>query len=65
MQKDWMYYNGIKWVADTEGMKAKRNAKKLAVALLSYAVINSELDEKQREDYLKYALRLMNYRDSQ
>lgn len=62
-QKDWMYYNGIKWVADTEGMRAKRNAKKIADALLSYAVSNSELDEKQRESYLKYASRLMNYRD--
>ena len=62
-QKDWMYYNGIKWVADTEGMRAKRNAKKLADALLSYAVSNAGLDEKQRESYLKYASRLMNYRD--
>lgn len=62
-QKDWMYYNGIKWIADTEGMKAKRNAKKLADAILSYAVNVSGLDEKQRESYLKYASRLMNYRD--
>lgn len=62
-QKDWMYYNGIKWVADAEGMRAKRNAKKLADALLSYAVSNAGLDEKQRESYLKYASRLMNYRD--
>lgn len=62
-QKDWMHYNGIKWVADIEGMRAKRNAKKLADALLSYEVSNSELDEKQRESYLKYASRLMNYRD--
>ncbi len=61
-QKDWMYYNGIKWMADTEGMRAKRNAKKLADALLSYAV-SAGLDEKQRENYLKYASRLMNYRD--
>lgn len=62
-QKDWMYYNGVKWIADTEGMKAKRNAKKLADAILSYAVNVSGLDEKQRESYLKYASRLMNYRD--
>lgn len=62
-QKDWMYYNGVKWLADTEGMKAKRNAKKLADAILSYAVNVSGLDEKQRESYLKYASRLMNYRD--
>ena len=62
-QKDWMFYNGIKWIADTEGMKAKRNAKKLADAILSYAVNVSGLDEKQRESYLKYASRLMNYRD--
>ena len=63
-QKDWMFYNGVKWIADTEGMKAKRNAKKLADAILSYAVNVSGLDEKQRESYLKYASRLMNYRDS-
>ena len=62
-QKDWMFYNGVKWIADTEGMKAKRNAKKLADAILSYAVSVSELDEKSRENYLKYASRLMNYRD--
>lgn len=62
-QKDWMYYNDVKWIADTEGMKAKRNAKKLADAILSYAVNVSGLDEKQRESYLKYASRLMNYRD--
>ena len=62
-QKDWMYYNDVKWIADTEGMKAKRNAKKLADAILSYAVNVSGLNEKQRESYLKYASRLMNYRD--
>ena len=62
-QKDWMFYNGVKWIVDTEGMKAKRNAKKLADAILSYAVNVSGLDEKQRESYLKYASRLMNYRD--
>lgn len=62
-QKDWMYYNGIKWIPDTEGMRAKRNAKKLADALLSYAVSNTEFDEKQRETYLKYASKMMNYRD--
>ncbi len=62
-QKDWMHYNGIKWEPDIEGMKAKRNAKRLADALLSYAVRVDGMDEKQRQDYLKYASRLMNYRD--
>lgn len=62
-QKDWMFYNGVKWIADTEGMKAKRNAKKLADAILSYAINVSGLDERRRESYLKYASRLMNYRD--
>lgn len=62
--RDWMYYDGIKWIADIEGMKAKRNAKKLADALLSYAVSSSGLeDERQRESCIKYASRLMNYRD--
>lgn len=62
-QKDWMYYNGIKWVPDVEGMRSKRNAKNLADALLTYAVSVAGLDEKQRQDYLKYAARMMNYRD--
>lgn len=62
-QKDWMYYNGIKWVSDTEGMRAKKNAKDLADALLTYTVKIDGLDEKERQDYLKYASRMMNYRD--
>jgi len=48
---------------DVEGMKAKRNAKRLADGLLSYAVRVDGMDEKQRQEYLKYASRLMNYRD--
>lgn len=63
IRKDYMYFNGIKWEPDVEGMKARKNAKKLADALLSYAVRVDSLDEKQRQDYLKYASRLMNYRD--
>ena len=62
-QKDWMYYNGIKWIPDMEGMRARKNAKNLADALLTYAVRVDGLDEKQRQDYLKYTSRMMNYRD--
>ena len=62
-QKDWMYYNGVKWEPDTEGMRAKRNAKRLADALLSYAVQVEGLDEKQRQDYMRYASKMMTYRD--
>lgn len=29
-KKDWMYYDKTRWTADTEGMRAKRNAKMLA-----------------------------------
>lgn len=62
-QKDWMYYNGIKWSPDVEGMMAKKNAKDLADAPLTYAVKADGLDEKERQDYLKYVSRMMNYRD--
>lgn len=62
-QKDWMYYNGVKWEPDTEGMRARRNAKLLADALLTYAVQTGDLDEKQRQDYLKYVSRMTTYRD--
>lgn len=61
-QKDWMHYNGIKWTNDVEGMKAKRNAKRLADALMSYA-IGVDLDEQQRQNYIKYVYRLTSYHD--
>ena len=62
-QKDFMFYSGIKWEPDVEGMKARRNAKKLADALLTYAVRVSDMDEERRREYLKYAARLTSYRD--
>ncbi len=61
-RKDWMYYDGTRWTPDVEGMKAKKNAKDLADALSTYAVVG-RMDEKQRQDYLKYASKMMNYRD--
>lgn len=35
-KKDWMYYDKTRWTADTEGMRAKRNAKMLADVLVRY-----------------------------
>ena len=37
-KKDWMYYDKTRWTADTEGMRAKRNAKTLADVLVRYSV---------------------------
>lgn len=37
-KKDWMYYDKTRWTADTEGMRAKRNAKMLADVLVRYYV---------------------------
>lgn len=62
-QRDFMFYSGIKWEPDAEGMKARRNAKKLADALLTYAVRAPDMDEERRKEYLKYAARLTSYRD--
>lgn len=33
-KKDWMYYDKTRWTADTEGMRAKRNAKMLRILSL-------------------------------
>ena len=60
-KKDWMYYDGTRWVADQEGMRAKRNAKTLADALVRYSVTVSLPDDK-RQSYIKYAAGMMNYR---
>ncbi|MFR8902875.1 MAG: hypothetical protein ACLVHS_03210 [Blautia wexlerae] len=50
------------WIADTEGMRAKRNAKTLADALVRYSVTASLPDDK-RQSYIKYAAGMMNYRN--
>ena len=60
-KKDWMYYDGTRGVADQEGMRAKRNAKTLADALVRYSVTVSLPDDK-RQSYIKYAAGMMNYR---
>ena len=61
-KKDWMYYDKTRWIADTEGMRAKRNAKTLADALVRYSVTASLPDDK-RQSYIKYAAGMMNYRN--
>lgn len=59
-KKDWMYYDKTRWTADTEGMRAKRNAKMLADVLVRYSVTASLPDDK-RQSYIKYAAGMMNY----
>lgn len=61
-KKDWMYYDKTRWIADTEGMRAKRNAKTLADVLVRYSVTASLPDDK-RQSYIKYAAGMMNYRN--
>lgn len=61
-KKDWMYYDKTRWTADTEGMRAKRNAKTLADILVRYSVTASLPDDK-RQSYIKYAAGMMNYRN--
>lgn len=60
-KKDWMYYDGTRWVADQEGMRAKRNAKTLADVLVRYSATVFLPDDK-RQSYIKYAAGMMNYR---
>lgn len=61
-KKDWMYYDKTRWTADTEGMRAKRNAKMLADVLVRFSVTTSLPDDK-RQSYIKYAAGMMNYRN--
>lgn len=61
-KKDWMYYDKTRWTADTEGMRAKRNAKTLADVLVRYSVTASLPDDK-RQSYIKYAAGMMSYRN--
>lgn len=61
-KKDWMYYDKTRWIADIEGMRAKRNAKRLADVLVRYSVTASLPDDK-RQSYIKYAAGMMNYRN--
>lgn len=60
-KKDWMYYDGTRWVADQEGMRAKRNAKTLADVLVRYSATVFLPDDK-RQSYIKYAAGMMSYR---
>ena len=55
-KKDWMYYDKTRWTADTEGMRAKRNAKMLADVLVRYSVTASLPDDK-RQSYEITALK--------
>lgn len=52
-----MYYDKTRWTADTEGMRAKRNAKTLADVLVRYSVTASLPDDK-RQSYIKYMMEI-------
>ena len=60
-RKEFMYYDGKKWVDDAEGMCAKNSAKELSDALLLYAVKGTL--EKDKTEYLKQVTSLVNIRN--
>jgi len=51
--KDFGYYGGKVWKRDTEGMKARQDAKKLVDALIKYMSMVS-MNEEQQTSYIKY-----------
>lgn len=57
-RKDFMLYDGKKWIDDTEGLSARNSAKDLSDALVRYA-INVDTDGK----YLKAVTPLCNIRN--
>ncbi len=61
-KREYMFYDGVRWVLDLESMRAKNNAKKLADALRVYAASYTDLEEKSLVEYTKHALKLMTNR---
>lgn len=51
--KDFAYYDGRVWTRDTEGMRARQDAKKLVDALIRYMSMVS-MNEEQQTSYIKY-----------
>lgn len=60
-RKEFMFYDGKRWVDDAEGMRAKNSAKELSDALLMYAVKGTL--EKDKSEYLKQVTSLVNIRN--
>lgn len=60
-RKEFMFYDGKRWVDDAEGMRAKNSAKELSDALLQYAVKGKF--EKDKSEYLKQVMSLVNIRN--
>lgn len=56
-RKDFMQYDGKRWIDDTEGLAARSDAKKLSDALLMYASTQGS------SDYLKAVTSLCNIRN--
>lgn len=57
-RKDWMLFDGKRWIDDVEGLSARADAKKLSDALIRYAV---HIDTEGK--YLKSVTALCNLRN--
>lgn len=61
-RREFMYYDGRRWIDDIEGMKAKASAKLLVDALFQYAAKNIPA-EKEQGNYLKFVSQLMQLKN--
>ena len=61
-RKDFMLYDGKRWIDDIEGLAAKADAKILSDSLLKYAV-SDFVTEVDRSPYLKHITALCNIRN--
>ena len=60
-RKEFMQYDGKRWVDDLEGLEARKDAKKLADALMQYGIeINAQ---SGRDSYIKAVSALVNIRN--
>lgn len=58
--KDWAFYDGARWVKDSQGMKAQRRGKRLWKALMKYAP-DSGLQGETLAKYMKSVAALGDY----
>jgi len=59
-KKDFMEYDGKRWVTDVESLRAKKSAQELSSAIIRYA---AEVDESEGRLYLKAVTKLSERRN--
>lgn len=60
-RKRWYYYNGVRWLPDTDAVHTKEYCKAIANALMIYTT-QYVMDGKQKDEYIKHVAKWQQYR---